>query len=165
MRRLRLGCAPILWKRSCRRPERVLERQVEHAHLACLEAEHLAAGAEGERHILDQPRLADLGPAGDAGDAERSRWSMKYSTAGSSAASRSASVMICGARPRAHASLPPLPMRAMRLVVGAVEFLVGLLDGGRAALFVGGEELLQRGGPAAVGAGAGLGQGGGRRSR
>ena len=47
-------------------------------------------------------------------------------------------------------------------VVGAVEFLVGRRHGGRAARGVGVKEPLDRGAPAAVGAGARLGQGGGR---
>ena len=98
-------------------------------------------------------------------------WSMKNSTGGICAASRSARVTIGHDRWRVAACADPRGSAAAfagaahegdEAVVGAVEFLVGLLDGGRPAGGVGAKEPLNRGAPAAVGAGARLRQGGGR---
>ncbi len=60
------------------------------------------------------------------------------------------------------AAVAPAAHEGDEAVVGAVEFLVGRRYGGRAARGVGAEEPFNRGAPAAVGAGAGLGQGGRR---
>ncbi len=151
---------------------RVLGGEVEHADLPCPEAQDLAAGAERQRHGLGQPGLADLGAAGDAGD-PHAQYLVDEELDGRQLCRQQVGkgddrtierwrVAACADPRGIAAAFAGAAHEGDEAVVGAVEFLVGLRHGGRAARGVGAKEPLNRGAPAAVGAGARLGQGGGR---
>ena len=137
--------------------EGVFKRQVEDTCPARLEAEHLAPGADGEGDLQVEDRLADLRAAGAAGEAGRDQLIdhvlERLDGDGQQVGDR---------EDFGGGELSAAAHEGDQAGVGAVEFLIERRDGGRAAGGVGVKELLHCGGPAAVGAGAGLGQGGGR---